>query len=98
MTTSLERVRRGARLLDEKVPDWFNKIDIETLSIASCLRCVLGQLFGYFGSEALSKLDLCWDTDEDIDYGFVDDDGFNDRLTSLWINEIKQRRSTKGAS
>jgi hypothetical protein len=40
------RVAAGAALLDRKVPGWAERIDLGTLSIASCTRCVLGQLDG----------------------------------------------------
>jgi hypothetical protein len=39
-----ERVAAGAALLDRKVPGWAERIDLAALSIASCTRCVLGQL------------------------------------------------------
>lgn len=92
MSKQLERVQRGARLLDEKVPEWFNKIDIETLNIASCLKCVLGQLFGYFSDESLNRLGLTLYSHDDIEHGFLSQDGFNKTITLLWIEEIKQRR------
>lgn len=37
--------RRGAALLDEKMPGWHDKIDLERLQLASLTQCVLGQLF-----------------------------------------------------
>lgn len=39
------RVARGAALLDEKRPGWFNEIDLDDLMLASGRQCVLGQLF-----------------------------------------------------
>jgi hypothetical protein len=40
----LERVDRGAALLDEYDPDWWAVIDLEYLDIRSWRTCVLGQL------------------------------------------------------
>lgn len=43
------RVKRGARWLDKRLPGWFNGrsehlIDLDTLDLAQCQVCVLGQL------------------------------------------------------
>lgn len=61
-------VRNGIALLDEKMPGWWRKIDVEELDLSQCTACVLGQMFaddanltreagyesGYdFGQEAL---------------------------------------------
>lgn len=50
------RVARGAKLLDRAQPGWEERIDTETLNIASIDRCVLGQLYGSYakGMEKLS--------------------------------------------
>ena len=45
-----ENVERGAALLDEKVPDWFEKIDTSSLSMTSSCNCVLGKLFQHYYS------------------------------------------------
>jgi hypothetical protein len=43
-----ERVRRGARYLDEHHPDWHRSIDAESLELSDGSHCVLGQLHGDF--------------------------------------------------
>jgi hypothetical protein len=43
MSEVLERVNRGAALLDEFDPGWWEVIELETLDIGSARRCVLGQ-------------------------------------------------------
>lgn len=46
MTTAVAaRVARGARWLDKNYPNWWKTIDLGTLNVASCTRCVLGQVF-----------------------------------------------------
>jgi hypothetical protein len=40
-----ERVAKGAALLDEKVPGWDQRIDLEILAMRGTCECVLGQLF-----------------------------------------------------
>ncbi len=44
MTTTAERVARGAAFLDEKMPGWDQRIDLDKLDLAAPCRCVLGQL------------------------------------------------------
>lgn len=46
MSTITERIEKGAALLDEKRPGWWQEIDLLTLDIASRCGCVVGQLAG----------------------------------------------------
>lgn len=39
-----EAARNGAAILDERVPGWASKIDLDELRLSSCTQCVLGQL------------------------------------------------------
>lgn len=43
-----ERVIQGADFLDNKVPGWAKRINLETLEMSSICRCSLGQLYGDF--------------------------------------------------
>lgn len=45
MSDVAERVARGAAWLDEKYPQWFDKIDLSTLDLSRCTECVLGQVY-----------------------------------------------------
>jgi hypothetical protein len=45
VATVEERVAAGVQLLDEKVPGWRDKIEAGQLSLASCVDCVIGQVF-----------------------------------------------------
>ena len=40
-----QRVQAGAKLLDEKSPGWFQRIDLGKLCMSDGTVCVLGQLF-----------------------------------------------------
>lgn len=40
------RVAQGAALLDREVPDWWRRINLDTLRMSACSSCVLGQLYG----------------------------------------------------
>lgn len=52
-----ERVRAGARFLDQEDPDWGMKVDPSRLFMESNFRCVLGQVFGSYGM-GLVRFDL----------------------------------------
>jgi hypothetical protein len=41
---TLAAVQRGARVLDEVAPGWFEQIDLSVLDVASDTHCILGQL------------------------------------------------------
>lgn len=53
MKEATERVARGAELLDRKLPDWWQRIDVETLDITSSYFCILGQQFPWENDSAL---------------------------------------------
>lgn len=40
-----DRIEQGAAWLDETQPGWERRLDIGQLDLASCERCVLGQVF-----------------------------------------------------
>lgn len=53
MTTDVAtRVALGAALLDERLPDWYTRVSAERLKLSDPQRCVLGQLFGNYFSDA----------------------------------------------
>ena len=46
--TTKQRVLAGIQLLNKKVPDWRQKIDINKFDIRDCSQCVLAQIFGTY--------------------------------------------------
>ncbi len=42
------RAARGAALMDEVCPGWFNRIKLGDLAINSLEDCILGQIYGSF--------------------------------------------------
>lgn len=89
MTNYLALVSAGARLLDQKSPDWRQKISTGNLVMFDGERCVLGQLFGGYGA-GLDTLEI----DSGKDYGFYITDENGEwlpqwaALRDAWINEI----------
>lgn len=64
-----DKIRRGMSLLDEKVPGWRERIDLDTLDMHH--NCILKQLFGNY-REGLAKLGLGHKWAE----GIVQSDGY----------------------
>lgn len=48
MKSYAERAAAGADVLDSMYPDWYCKVELDTLSMSSCTRCILGQLWGSY--------------------------------------------------
>lgn len=82
-----ERVEAGAALLDERMPGWFNMIDVDTLKIFDPTLCVMGQLFGDY----LGGLDTL-DVDISAGYGFNAYDDEYTELDAAWRELILSRR------
>jgi len=106
MSILAERVALGAALLDEKLPGWAERINLDELELASCYRCVIGQLFsrhplpakGAFSPYGIgiSALDI---VDESPSwYGFDGSDAAS--LNAEWRRVITERtaRAPAGAT
>ena len=68
------RVASGAELLDDLMPGWHDRIDLNSMHVSSPSRCVLGQL--YPGGlpdpycAGIAALGINDEDDEDVDLGF----------------------------
>lgn len=106
---SIARAARGAKLLDEKQPGWWKRINQPMLDMSNASRCIMGQAwmphngFTHRGWSGISDL-----FGEDphkgaVKYGFtISDTALNtyieekkvwDLLASAWIYEIRERRA-----
>lgn len=98
---------KGAALLDEKMPGWADKIDLDELQLNDQCNCVLGQvyggyddgtaeLFGYIFDDAREGDVPDWGTARayGFDAGFMNGEftGFGD-LQKEWEYLIEQRRT-----
>jgi hypothetical protein len=95
------RVARGVALLDETVPDWRQRIDVETLDMTDGTQCVVGQVFAaayWYGLGRLGLDEGSWDSH---DYGFITEVAYEDypdrmdvdataALRDLWIQAINR--------
>lgn len=91
------RVERGIKLLDEKIPDWFNKIDVETLNMSDSSKCIIGQLLAsYDNYYHLGIKDFggtCWYGFNSYTYMVAYSNEWKE-LDKEWINQINQRRNS----
>lgn len=99
------RIRRGAKLLDKKVPGWDAKINTTRLNLSSATDCVLGQLFSVrgvtydFWSGYLRGLEELFGSSfahgRSSWHGFVPGFGESWFYEEKWKDEIAQRRTTR---
>ena len=85
-------VHNGAQLFDAKIGEWYLKVNLETMDVASLYDCPLAQVFGgdyFYGLKALGL-----SVPEAIKLG-LDQDDFREvsfsQLTHLWRLEITER-------
>jgi len=100
METAEERVAAGAEWLDAAKPEWPTLVNRETLDLASCGNCILGQVFAEeaeaqgYGDGYTMHLDIIgWDH-----LGIVADRGFAGvnpedyvLLHTAWLAELNRR-------
>jgi hypothetical protein len=91
----VSQAKRGARLLDLRMPGWHERIDTDELNINHAMCCILAQAGGDWGSgltKAFGTLKpgyrrIFW-------YGFSSWTPFTaHRLERRWIREIEKRKT-----
>lgn len=84
-------IKRGIKLLDERVLDWRDRIDLDELDLSNSQSCILGQSFGAYGKGkyllgltaiesaklGFNILDVSWWDENDFETQY-------NRLTQLW--------------
>ena len=93
------RVRRGVALLDRVMPGWHDRIDVDTLDINFCHRCVLGQLFGGNYDLGVSTVFVNRELFDDAFAGFdsysLQRSRENAALTRLWAFVVRTRQAAR---
>src|SRR5688572_15387979 len=89
-----EQIQNGIKLLNEKVPNWRNVINLEELDLYSCTNCVLGQVYGGYRS-GLHELNLSKKSSEHYGFRVSDVDNIDhsyatdyEQLTQEWLKEL----------
>lgn len=94
---ALGRARTGAALLDAELPEWWRRIDTQTLAMMDPESCILGQLYGWLGyTKGLGMLGLATFGDEVINHGFCPGDERHSTafLRGAWVAIVEARRAT----
>lgn len=88
-------VDRGARFLDSIIPDWFNRIDIDSLNMMSMEYCIIGNLVD-LEEEPVPALAYDRFIEEhsisEFEMGFNTYGNFG-LLGDVWIDEIMKRKN-----
>jgi hypothetical protein len=96
MSTIAERVDAGAAWLDNHYPRWVDRIDLDTLDLGNCTRCIGGQLAGLYVT-FLRRHGLTFG--DAFLLGFnVGMGGDYALLTAAWRELIATRRATPGGA
>ena len=101
---AIEPVAAGSRWLDEHVPGWEQRIDLETLDVTNCTMCVLGQVYGDFidglkaagkhWSQANSPCDADWPFRNGFAVGNTEQGWMGrEELNAEWRAEIERRKA-----
>lgn len=108
MLTIEERVANGARLLDEKKPEWFH-YRFSGMDISSGSSCVLAILYGYYGNGLdVVFADEAWDSNAAYLHGFnllreewrkYDKGNYSvvDPYKAAWMAEVNKRMEALSA-
>lgn len=100
MSVSIEerRVNKGIKLLNRIYPDWYKRIDLDTLDMSSYSRCILGQLFreyaygiSYLSDETRYRNITFSATEYGFDIYGRDHDEYEayDRLNQVWYDKVR---------
>jgi hypothetical protein len=102
------KVQKGARLLDQKCPNWHKKIKLDRLDMEWSESCVLGQVYGCYavGLRNLNLHKKSWHNTyiRGQQHGFTITPWTTNTkicfqyLTSLWRQEIRSRRWAERAA
>lgn len=97
-----KRVAAGVARLDDRIPDWFERIDLDALNVSNGNWCVTAQVSGGSWRNGMTLLGL--DFQEYVDHGFMirysdykteagADQAFA-LLNDLWYGVISERQES----
>lgn len=89
MSTIVEKVKRGAEMLDGKRPGWWREINVSTLKVSGS-NCILGQLYGGVGGWFALREEYIPD-ESTASYGLACDPEEDEAFAWAWANEINAR-------
>lgn len=95
------RVSNGVSLLNEKVPNWLNRINLNVLDIYDHKNCILGQLYGSYIEGCIQLFVDYWKKSPEDWKKSIEDRSSNgltgnyltcQSLTIEWVNRITELR------
>src|SRR5690606_23228961 len=88
---SYNEIQDGLKLINQKNPEWFKKIDLDILDMNSVDHCILGQVYGGY-EKGKQEIGI----DNGIYYGFAPEYAYRDpqkcSLTQEWKEAILKLR------
>lgn len=105
MESAREAVKAGAAKLDDYVfgggvhitPDWRKKIDLDALDMGSCDSCVLGQLFGDYGT-GVDVLNLPYGKGSELGFDSNQPDFNYEEVQAAWVVLLKPDTAPSGGA
>jgi hypothetical protein len=91
MDDIVANVERGMQFLDERISNWIDAIDIDSLLLSSCKKCILGQLFNHF-YDGVYHLHITFPPSS---LGFNIVSGTYADLTKVWQEALKKRKEER---
>lgn len=99
MITASKAVENGAEWLDVHAPGWYKRVNLDTLYMKDCYRCILGQVFGgisnmYIGPSGMDIAEHRYQLNisDMIEMGFESETIENyDELYDEWVKVISSR-------
>lgn len=92
MTTE-QRVNNGVEWLDSNIPGWLDKINLETLNIASDDHCILAQAYESTYNAAVDDFDL--DIQQRLNFGFTTGTYTANEMTQAWKEKVRELRASR---
>lgn len=98
--TMVERVNRGATLLDQRRPKWNFKVIPEKLDMSSGVFCIVGQACGEYNEQVgpLFGMDEYDEPAESADHAFMtgpdEFDGEWELMDRVWVYLLQERSQT----
>jgi hypothetical protein len=89
--TTKQCVQAGMQFLDKHISNWTDAIDIDSLRLGSCKKCILGQLFENF-SVGVKHLHVPFPPSN---LGFCIKQGTFVNLTNAWKEALKKRKEER---
>ncbi len=104
-------VSAAASLFDEKIPDWYDRVDLTTLDMWAPSFCILGQITGWYYGEAAepykeasraiqAQIREAYEFNAFDAWGdpYVENSEYFDALIVHWTAAVESRRQTQPTS